>query len=170
MLARVALFGLMAIGLVGFGAVAWITLHPANISSQTNSTMVNDKVAILVAARPLRVGILLKPDDLAADQRSPKDVPPGAKMDTPAARTELLGAMVRRNLATGDVVLSADALNPGDRGFLAAVLGPACAPSRSGSMRFPALAGLIWPGDRVDLILTQTQEGSEVAPAQARVR
>ena len=39
MLARVALFGLMAIGLVGFGAVAWITLHPANISSQTDSTM-----------------------------------------------------------------------------------------------------------------------------------
>ena len=83
MLARVALFGLMAIGLVGFGAVAWITLHPANISSQTNSTIVNDKVAILVAARPLRVGILLKPDDLAADQRSPKDVPPGAKIYIP---------------------------------------------------------------------------------------
>ena len=165
MLARIALFGLMAIGLVGFGAVAWITLHPANISSQTDSTVANDKVAILVAARPLRVGILLKPDDLAADQRSPRDIPPGAKMDTPAARTELFGAMVRRNLATGDVVLSADALNPGDRGFLAAVLGPGMRAVTVGVDAVSGLAGLIWPGDRVDLILTQSQDGTEVAPA-----
>lgn len=165
MLARIALFGLMAIGLVGFGAVAWITLHPANISSQTDSTVANDKVAILVAARPLRVGILLKPDDLAADQRPPRDIPPGAKMDTPAARTELFGAMVRRNLATGDVVLSADALNPGDRGFLAAVLGPGMRAVTVGVDAVSGLAGLIWPGDRVDLILTQSQDGTEVAPA-----
>ena len=29
MLARIALFVLMGIGLAGFGAVAWINLHPA---------------------------------------------------------------------------------------------------------------------------------------------
>jgi pilus assembly protein CpaB len=27
------------------------------------------------------------------------------------------------------------------------------------------LAGLVWPGDRIDLILTQSQEGSDVPPA-----
>ena len=91
-------------------------------------------------------------------------------MDTPAARTELFGAMVRRNLATGDVVLSADALNPGDRGFLAAVLGPGMRAVTVGVDAVSGLAGLIWPGDRVDLILTQSQEGTEVAPGAPSIR
>ena len=54
------------------------------------------------------------------------------------SRSDLLGALIRRNVAKGEALLSADALNPGDRGFLAAVLGPACAPSPSASTRSPA--------------------------------
>ena len=143
MLARVVLFALMAIGLVGFGTVAWVSLHPATSPSPTAMTAPNDKVAILVAARPLRIGTLLKPDDLAVEQRSLKDVPPDARSDTEAARSEFLGAMVRRNLARGDAVLPTDALNPGDRGFLAAVLG---ADKRAVTVGVDPISGTFWPG------------------------
>ena len=123
-------------------------------------------MALLIAARPLRAGTLLKPEDLAAEQRSAKEVPAGARIDTEAARSDLLGALIRRNLAKGDVLLSSDALNPGDRGFLAAVLGSGMRAVTVGVDAVSGLSGLVWPGDRVDLILTQSQEGNDVPPSR----
>jgi pilus assembly protein CpaB len=166
MVARIALFVLMGIGLAGFGAVAWVNLHPASPPQAADATAPIDKVPLLIAAKPLRAGTLLKPEDLTVEQRPAKDVPAGARIDTAASRSDLLGALVRRNLAKGEAVLSADALNPGDRGFLAAVLGSGMRAVTVGVDAVSGLAGLVWPGDRVDLILTQTQEGSAVPPSR----
>jgi pilus assembly protein CpaB len=166
MLARVALFVLMAVGLAGFGVVAWVNLHPAKPPAPTEAAVSTDRVALLIAARPLRAGTLLKPEDLAAEQRAAKEVPAGARIDTEAARSDLLGALIRRNLAKGDVLLSSDALNPGDRGFLAAVLGSGMRAVTVGVDAVSGLSGLVWPGDRVDLILTQSQEGNDVPPSR----
>ncbi len=166
MLARIVLFVLMGIGLAGFGTVAWISLHPASLPSDISTAKPDDKVSILVAARALRAGTLLKPEDLSVDQRIANAVPSGARPDTPAARNELLGSMIRRGLAAGEPVLTADALNPGERGFLAAVLGPDMRAVTVGVDAISGLAGLVWPGDRVDLILTQSQEGADVPPAR----
>jgi pilus assembly protein CpaB len=165
MFARIALFMLMAIGLAGFGAVAWINLHPAAPPVRTSGAS-GERIPVLTAARPLRAGTLLKPEDLATEQRSPNEVPAGARIDSGTARGDLLGAMIRRNLAKGDALLMADALNPGDRGFLAAVLGPGMRAVTVGVDAVTGLAGLVWPGDRVDLILTQSQDGSNVPPAR----
>jgi len=166
MLARIALFLLMGIGLAGFGTVAWINLHPASPPPSTEAAAPNDKMPVLIAARPLRAGTLLKPEDLATEQRSAKNVPADARIDSEAARSDLLGALIRRSLVKGDVLLSADALNPGDRGFLAAVLGSGMRAVTVGVDAVSGLSGLVWPGDRVDLILTQSQEGSDVPPAR----
>jgi pilus assembly protein CpaB len=166
MFARVALFMLMAFGLAGFGAVAWINLHSSSQPATTSTDSASDKVAILIAARPLRVGTLLKPEDLSTEQRSPADIPTGAQKDSDAARSELLGAMIRRNLAKGEPLLATDALNPGDRGFLAAVLSPGMRAVTVGVDAVSGLAGLVWPGDRVDLLLTQSQDGSNIPPAR----
>ena len=168
MLARIALFALMAVGLAGFGAVTWISLHPQGSAQQASdvSLLANDKVPVLIAARPLRAGSLLKPEDLAGQEMPAKDVPAGAWRDTPAVRAELLGAMIRRNLMAGEVVLPADALHPGDRGFLAAVLGSGMRAVTVGVDAISGIAGLIWPGDRVDLILTQTQDDARLPPGR----
>ena len=168
MLARIALFLLMGVGLAGFGVVAWINLHPAAPPPSTEAAVPNDKVPLLIAAKPLRAGMLVKPEDLTVEQRSAKDIPAGGRIDTEAVRSELLGALIRRNLAKGEAVLTADALNPGDRGFLAAVLGSGMRAVTVGVDAVSGLAGLVWPGDRVDLILTQSQDGSNV-PAARRV-
>ncbi len=164
MLARAALFVLMALGLVGFGAVAWINLNPAVPAATTQAP--NSKVALLIAARPLRAGTLLKPDDLTTEPRAPGDVPNGARVDSEEARRDLLGAMIRRNLTKGEVIFAADALNPGDRGFLAAVLGAGMRAVTVGVDAVSGLSGLVWPGDRIDLILTQSQEGADVPPSR----
>jgi pilus assembly protein CpaB len=88
MLARIALFLLMGVGLAGFGAVAWINLHPAVPPAATSPAASNDKVAVLTAARPLRAGTLLKPDDLTTEQRAAKDIPAGARIDTEAGQSD----------------------------------------------------------------------------------
>jgi len=157
MLLRVALFLVMAIGLAGFGTVAWISTHPAappKIAEVAVAPPVTAKV--LAAARTLRAGALLKPDDLTTKEFGPSAVPEGARLDTSETRAELLGAMLRRTVAAGEVLLPPHVMRAGDRGFLAAVLGPGLRAATVGVDAVTGTAGLIWPGDHVDLILTET--------------
>ena len=149
MVLRIALLALMALGLAGFGTVAWISSRPpprpvAAAAAQT---------PILVAAHPLRAGSLLQPADIGAKRTAA--VPPGAPIDSPAARAGLLGAMVRHSLPAGTPLMPGDVIRPGDHGFLAAVLRPGMRAVTVGVDLISGTAGLIWPGDRIDLILTQ---------------
>ena len=114
------------------------------------------KVAVLGAARPLRAGSLLKPEDLAAKEILVSDRSDDMSADTPDARRALSGAMVRRSLSAGEPIRPSDVMRPGDHGFLAAVLQPGMRAVTVAVDATTGAAGLIWPGDRVDLILTQT--------------
>ena len=156
MLLRIALFILMAAGLAVFGAIAWISTHAP--ATQTAAAAPAATVRVLAAAHTLRPGLLLKPDDLAPTNLAQAAVPDGARPDTPTTRAELLGAMIRRTVAAGDVLLPAQVMRAGERGFLAAVLGPGLRATTVGVDAITGTAGLIWPGDHVDLILTQTLE------------
>jgi pilus assembly protein CpaB len=156
MILRVAFFVLMALGLVGFGTVAWVTTRPP-ATARAAEPPPRPKTIILVAARTVHAGSLLKPEDLAGKEFAAGE--PAASDGTPdsvEARRELVGAMVRRGLAAGDVVRNGDVMRPGDHGFLAAVLMPGMRAVTISVDNTTGSAGLIWPGDRVDLILTQT--------------
>ncbi|HTZ71053.1 MAG TPA: Flp pilus assembly protein CpaB [Acetobacteraceae bacterium] len=147
---RMMLFMFMGAGLLVFSFVAWSTLHPPAAPAP-----VIPQVAVLAAASTLRVGSLLKPDDIAAREMPVADVPAGARLDSPQARAALFGAMVRHTLLQYQVVLPADVMRPGDHGFLAAVLTPGYRATSVGVDAVSGTAGLIWPGDHVDLILTE---------------
>ena len=54
-------------------------------------------------------------------------------------------------------------MRPGDHGFLAAVLAAGMRAVTVGVDATTGAAGLIWPGDRVDLILTQTIQAATTA-------
>jgi hypothetical protein len=58
MIIRVAFFILMSLGLIGFGAVAWITTRPMSLGGAPPTKM------ILVAAQAIQGGSLLTSDDL----------------------------------------------------------------------------------------------------------
>jgi pilus assembly protein CpaB len=113
-------------------------------------------VGVLTAAHDIPAGGLLKPADLATRQVARDSVPADATMDTEDERRALYGAMVRRSMPLGDIIRLNDALRPGDHGFLAAVLKGNMRAVTVGVDAISGTAGLIWPGDRVDLILTQT--------------
>ena len=166
MILRLAFFILMAVGLLGFGTVAWISTRPpplAAVAANTPPPPVTEDV--LIAARAVPAGSLLKPEDLTA-----KQVPingPGladSNLDSTDTRRGLVGAMVRRSLSKGDIVRNGDVMRPGDHGFLAAVLEPGMRAVTIAVDDTSGSAGLIWPGDRVDLILTENINGQNLTP------
>jgi pilus assembly protein CpaB len=153
MVLRLAFFALMALGLLGFGTVAWVSTRPAPPDAATLAEAA--KVTVLIAARPVRAGNLLKPEDLKGKEVTVREAGDDGSLDTQDARQALSGAMVRRGLVVGDIVRTKDVMRPGDHGFLAAVLGAGLRAVSVGVDAVSGTAGLIWPGDRIDLILTQ---------------
>ena len=154
MILRIAVFALMAIGLIGFGGIAWVVMKPpatAHVAAEAPT-----KTTVLTAAHAIRAGGLLKPEDIAAKEIANTELPPDASANTQDARRSLAGAMVRHSLAAGEPIRTGDVMRPGDHGFLAAVLDPGMRAMTVAVDAVTGSAGLIWPGDRVDLILTLT--------------
>ncbi len=154
---RILVLGIGGLLLSAFAVVAYVGLTPVKPATAAAAPT----IGVIAAAHPVRAGSLLQPGDLAITDVPANKVPPGARTDTAEARNALVGAMVRKSLADHEVIAAEDVLRPGDRGFLAAVLQPG---TRAVSVAVDAVsgeAGLIWPGDRVDLILTQTLDGMD---------
>jgi pilus assembly protein CpaB len=164
---RAALIVILLLGLIGFGGVAWMSLRPPE-AERVEAPPPPARASFLLAARQLRAGSLVKPDDLKSEDLAVADAPEGARRDSVEARAELLGAMIRRALPPGDPLRADDVLRPGDRGFLAAVLGPNMRAVSVGVDAVAGAAGLIWPGDRVDVLLTQ-QMNDDTLPIARRV-
>lgn len=111
---------------------------------------------MLVTAHPIAAGSLLRTEDLAWQTVAANAVFRGSLLRGEQPMETLLGAVVRRDFAAGEPLLASALVKPGDRGFLAAVLAPG---DRAVSISVDAPqsgAGLILPGDHVDVILTQS--------------
>jgi pilus assembly protein CpaB len=166
---RSALLAAIVLGFGGLLIVAWIGLQlPAKPQVAAVAAPVPPPTTnVLVAAHPLHAGNLLKYDDIQPHALLTSEVPAGARADSPQERTELVGAMIRRSMQPQEVVLPADVLRPGDHGFLAAVLSPGMRATTVGVDAVSGTAGLIWPGDHVDVLLTQVNE-DQTLPAAHR--
>ncbi|WP_198370730.1 Flp pilus assembly protein CpaB [Roseomonas rosulenta] len=162
---RLMLIVVVIVGVAGMGLLGVIALAPAPPPASVAGAP-PARVSFLVAARAVQAGTLLKPEDLAARETPAEDLPLGAMRDSPEARMEMIRAMVRRTLVQGDVLRLDAVLRPGENGFLAAVLAPGTRAVTVGVDAVTGTAGLIWPGDRVDLILTQSFDENDIAPAR----
>jgi pilus assembly protein CpaB len=162
---RAAFFILMALGLVGFGAVAWISTRPPQ--TETVAIAPAAPVKTLVTTRAMVVGAMMKPEDITVkDMPANGDLTGAINADVPDVARTLAGSMVKRPLAAGQVIRSDDVLTPGDHGFMAAVLQPGMRAVTIGVDATSGSAGLVWPGDRVDLILTQTLTDPMLPPGR----
>lgn len=120
---------------------------------------------VLVATRALPVGTILDATALKF-QPWPKELVEGAyyiqgKIDMKT----LQGTVVRNAITAGQPVTQGALVKPGDRGFLAAALGPGMRAVTFPVQAQTSVAGFVFPGDRIDLVLTQqVQGGGEGAP------
>jgi pilus assembly protein CpaB len=111
---------------------------------------------VLVADLDLPAGSFVKPQHLRWQQWPTDDVPDSYVLRGERTRDEMIGAVVRRGIVVGEPITDGAVVKPGDRGFLAAVLNPGM---RAVSVPITATSGnsgLIFPGDRIDLILTHS--------------
>ena len=115
---------------------------------------------VLLAARYLAVGTLIGAADVVPDALEVGRIPPGAI--PPSDDDDILGTAVRVPIDAGTPVRFTDLVHPGARGFLSLILSPGM---RAVSVNIgPATrhAGLIDPGDRVDVIFTASAPSLEL--------
>lgn len=116
---------------------------------------------VLVAKKPLPVGTIIDASMVGFEPWPKDSVQPsfyqqGAPDSDP---TKLLGTVVRYPVTAGQPVTRGALVGPEDRGFLAAALGPGMRAITVPVNASQGLAGFVFPGDRVDLVLTQSVEG-----------
>lgn len=114
---------------------------------------------VLVAKRALTAGTIITADALGF-QPWPKELVQDAYfIDGEADMNKLLGTVVRYPITAGEPVTQGSLVSPGDRGFLAAALGPGMRAVTVPVSATTGVAGFIFAGDRVDLVLTQQIDG-----------
>ena len=115
---------------------------------------------VLVANRALPVGTIITADAMGYQQWPEELVQDAYFIEGNSDMSQLLGTVVRFPITAGEPVTHGSLVSPGDRGFLAAALGPGMrAVTVAVSSAQSAVAGFIFPGDRVDMVLTQEVEG-----------
>jgi pilus assembly protein CpaB len=119
---------------------------------------------VLVADVVLPAGTFIKPQHLRWQRWPTDDVPDSYMLKAEGSEEELVGAVVRRGLTLGEPITDGSVVKPSDRGFLAAVLSPGMRAVSIPITPISANSGLIFPGDRIDLILTQTLTADDSTP------
>lgn len=141
---------------------------------------------VLVATRALPVGTIITadsfryqpwPEELVEDAYFTEGSPsapavadaagkPAAPAPAPSPQAEqnvsadeLVGTVVRNSITAGQPITRGSLVKPGDRGFLAAALGPGMRAVTVPVSALTGVAGFVFPGDRVDLVLTQNIAG-----------
>jgi pilus assembly protein CpaB len=124
---------------------------------------------ILVATRQLPVGTIVGPDSFRF-QPWPKELVEKAYfMKDKTDVNTLVGTVVRYPITAGQPLTQGALVHPDDRGFLAAALGPGMRAVTVKVSQEQGVAGFVFPGDRVDVVLAQTisvDEGSSYPDKQ----
>ncbi|MEW9854147.1 Flp pilus assembly protein CpaB [Novosphingobium sp. M1R2S20] len=111
---------------------------------------------VLVAQRALPTGTIITADSVSF-QDWPKELVKDAYfIDGEADISKLLGTVVRLPATAGQPLTQGALVAPGDRGFLAAALGPGMRAMTIPVSDKTGVGGFVFPGDRVDLVLTQS--------------
>jgi pilus assembly protein CpaB len=122
---------------------------------------------VLVAKKALPAGTIIDADSFTY-QPWPKELMQSAYYVQNAADANpqgLLGTVVRYPITAGQPVTRGALVGPQDRGFLAAALGAGMRAITVPVNASTGVAGFVFPGDHVDLVLTQQVEGGGDGPA-----
>jgi len=135
---------------------------------------------VAAAAHAIPTGSLIQHQDLRFVAVTPGQDTAGdfmrnnvAPAEQPAAdkaiMDQIVGAVSRHRFNENDPILRNEVVKPGDSGFLAAVLQPGKRATTIGVTAVTGAAGLVYPGDHVDVVLTQVFAGKENDPGNRSV-
>jgi pilus assembly protein CpaB len=121
---------------------------------------------VLVAKTSLPVGTIVEATSLGW-QPWPKELMQSAyytEGQPDSDPQKLLGTVVRYQVTAGQPLTRGALVGPQDRGFLAAALGPGMRAITVPVNASTGVAGFVFPGDHVDLVLTQAVQGGGDGP------
>jgi len=140
-------------------ALAARSMFAGAAAPEAEAAAVEQGPKVLVAKRGLPIGTIITADAVAY-QLWPKEMVQDAYfLDGEADMDTLLGTVVRHPITAGEPVTQGSLVAPGDRGFLAAALGPGMRAVTVPVSAQTGVGGFVFPGDRVDLVLTQAVAG-----------
>lgn len=156
---------LLIAGVTAFMARSLVFGSSAPVASAAAPAAVPiDGPKVLVATRALPVGTILDATALRF-QPWPKELVDNAYyLEKDTDLKSLQGTVVRNAITAGQPVTQGALVKPGDRGFLAAALGPGMRAVTVPVQASAAVAGFVFPGDRIDLMLTQAVPGGGDGP------
>lgn len=111
---------------------------------------------VLVANRALPAGTIITADAMGYQMWPEELVQDAYFIEGESDMSQLLGTVVRFPITAGEPVTQGSLVSPGDRGFLAAALSPGMRAVTVPVSATTGVGGFIFPGDRVDLVLTQS--------------
>lgn len=114
---------------------------------------------VLVAQRVLPTGTIITADAIGFQPWPQELVKDAYFIEGELDVGKLLGTVVRFPVTAGEPVTQGSLVKPGDRGFLAAALGPGMRAITVPVSAKTGVGGFVFPGDRVDLVLTQSVKG-----------
>jgi pilus assembly protein CpaB len=128
---------------------------------------------VLVAKGNLPAGTFIKEEDISWQKWPTDGVNDNYLLDGTDINT-IVGAVVRKGIVAGEPITEAQIARPGDRGFLAAVLTPGMRAISIDVNEPSSVAGLVFPGDRIDVLLnmqfTITETGSDGSQQASQYR
>ena len=147
---------LSAAGLTAYFANSWMASQRAALEEQAPvaAAQAFETLDVLVAKADMATGSFLRPDNLEWRAWPKNGVVDDYLIRGEATEEELAGAVARSRLFAGEPITRSRVVHRGDQGFLAAVLDPS---HRAVSIPVDAvsgIAGFIFPGDMVDVLLT----------------
>jgi pilus assembly protein CpaB len=140
-----------------FLAMQWFGGGPAHQTAQTGPAPTPPPtVRVMVAKTTMYSGQFVRPDSITWQTWPSGPLPDSYLVEGKARLGDLVGAVVRSRLAQGQPVTLDQVVRPGDRGFLAAVLTPGDRAITVNVNASSGVSGFVFPGDRVDMLLTMT--------------
>ncbi len=151
--------------LVVLAVVSALVLRSLFIAASHQPSTAGAPLRVRVAAADLPAGLLLRSSDLAwKEMPRGRAIPAQAVRQNDPATPDVAGAVMLHPIATGTPITAKDVVFPTAPGFLAAALKPDMRAISVAIDDVSGNAGLIEPGDYVDLILTQNLKDKARSP------
>ncbi|MEH6526717.1 MAG: Flp pilus assembly protein CpaB [Sneathiella sp.] len=165
-------FALLITGSTIFFVRSWVGQQKQPLVETVDVAPVRAENQILVVSTDLPAGTLVQEKHLKWQPwPDSDDMEEVYIVENVRTLEEFIGTVVRQGVGNGEPVTDSRFIKPGEQGFLAAVLNPG---KRAISISINAssgIAGFVFPGDRVDVVLTHgrvTESESEDDGSGAR--
>jgi pilus assembly protein CpaB len=169
MRARTVILLIVALVLAGgttMVARVWLASQRAVKQEASPIAVPTPSKSVLIARSTVQRGQILRPDDLAWEPWPEGGIDKNYILLGSRTPETYAGWVARQPIAAGEPLIESKIVAPGNRGFLAAVLHPGMRAVSVPVTVISGIAGFVFPGDQVDLIVTYSIQDRPV-PGQA---